>query len=117
MVEKLLSWKHNSLCVLPRSLPRTGSTQEDSVNVSTGYIVYTYGKDKWYILWIEESCANGGEHTEHSKQFQESYLYFITWCQSSRQLLDGLPFSTLKIPVESLHDGLTLSLVCFPGPY
>ena len=35
--------KHNSLRVMPRYLPRTGSTQEDSVNVSTGYIVCTYG--------------------------------------------------------------------------
>ena len=73
MVEKLLSSRHNSLR-MPLSLPRTVSTPEDSVNVSTGYIVCTYGKDKWYILWIEESCANGGELTEHSKQFQESNL-------------------------------------------
>ena len=35
----------------------------------------------------------------------------------SPQLLDGLPYSTLKIPVESLPDGLTLSLVCIPGLY
>ena len=38
--------KHNSLCVLPHSLPRTVSTQEDSVNVSTGYIVRIHEKDK-----------------------------------------------------------------------
>ena len=49
--------------------------------------------------------------------FNRAIYIFFTRIQSFCQFLDVFPFSTLKIPVESLPDDLTLSLVCFPGSY
>ena len=47
--------------------------------------------------------------------FKRAIYIFFTRSQSFCQLLDVFPFSTLKIPADSLPDDLTLSLVASQG--
>ena len=58
--------------------------------------------------------VEGTLNTEHTKWCHEWKFDTSTRCNSPCQLLDVIPFCTLKLS-QSLLGDLTLNVVCFPS--